>query len=280
MRIHHLNCGTDCPFGGAIFDGRSKGALGHLICHCLLVETDAGLVLVDTGYGLRDVREPFPRLSRPFAAMLNIRLREEETAVRQIERLGFSPDDVRHIVITHLDFDHAGGLEDFPNATVHLTRAELETYRTKRQGFIMKNRYRPMQVDEVRAWRTYDPQGDGWFGFEAVRQLDGLPPEILLIPLKGHTWGHAGVAIDTPEGWLLHAGDAYFYRDEVRRPDRRCTPGLRAYQTMMEVDRASRLANQDRLRALSLDRAAGVRMICAHDVVEYEACAGGRALTA
>ncbi|WP_309090760.1 MBL fold metallo-hydrolase [Phenylobacterium sp.] len=280
MRIHHLNCGTDCPLGGAIFDGRSKGALGHLICHCLLVETDAGLVLVDTGYGLRDVREPFPRLSRPFAAMLNIRLREEETAVRQIERLGFSPDDVRHIVITHLDFDHAGGLEDFPNATVHLTRAELETYRTKRQGFIMKNRYRPMQVDEVRAWRTYDPQGDGWFGFEAVRQLDGLPPEILLIPLKGHTWGHAGVAIDTPEGWLLHAGDAYFYRDEVRRPDRRCTPGLRAYQTMMEVDRASRLANQDRLRALSLDRAAGVRMICAHDVVEYEACAGGRALTA
>lgn len=280
MRIHHLNCGTDCPFGGAIFDGRSKGPLGHLICHCLLVETDAGLVLVDTGYGLRDVREPFPRLSRPFAAMLNIRLREEETAVRQIERLGFSPADVRHIVITHLDFDHAGGLEDFPNATVHLTRAELETYRTKRQGFIMKNRYRPMQVDEVRAWRTYDPQGDGWFGFEAVRQLDGLPPEILLIPLKGHTWGHAGVAIDTPESWLLHAGDAYFYRDEVRRPDRRCTPGLRAYQTMMEVDRASRLANQDRLRALSLHRAAGVRMICAHDVVEYEACAGGRALTA
>ncbi|MGA0607583.1 MBL fold metallo-hydrolase [Phenylobacterium sp. VNQ135] len=280
MRIHHLNCGTDCPFGGAVFDGRSKGPLGHLVCHCLLVETDAGLVLVDTGYGLRDVRDPFPRLSRPLAAMLNIRLREEETAVRQVERLGFSPADVRHIVITHLDFDHAGGLEDFPNATVHLTRTEFETYRTERRGFIMKNRYRPMQVDEVRNWRTYDAEGDGWFGFDAVRQLDGLPPEILLIPLKGHTWGHAGVAVDTDDGWLLHAGDAYFYRDEVRRPDRRCTPGLRGYQTMMEVDRASRLANQGRLRALSLDRAAGVRMICAHDVVEFEACAGGRPLAA
>jgi glyoxylase-like metal-dependent hydrolase (beta-lactamase superfamily II) len=278
MRIHHLNCGTDCPFGGAFFDGRSKGPLGHLVCHCLLIETDAGLVLVDTGYGLRDVREPFPRLSRPFAAMLNIRLREEETAVRQIERLGFSPADVRHILITHLDFDHAGGLEDFPNATVHLTRTEFETYSSRRQGFIMKNRYRPMQVDEVRNWRTYDPQGERWFGFGAVRQLEGLPPEILLIPLRGHTWGHAGVAIATDDGWLLHAGDAYFYRDEVRRPDRRCTPGLRGYQTMMEVDRAARLANQDRLRALSLDRAGDVRMICAHDVVEYEACADGRPL--
>jgi hypothetical protein len=28
MRIHHLNCGTDCPVGGALFDGRSKGVLG------------------------------------------------------------------------------------------------------------------------------------------------------------------------------------------------------------------------------------------------------------
>lgn len=49
MRIHHLNCGTDCPFGGALFDGRSKGLTGHLVCHCLLIETNEGLVLVDTG---------------------------------------------------------------------------------------------------------------------------------------------------------------------------------------------------------------------------------------
>lgn len=277
MRIHHINCGTDCPFGGAAFDGRSKGPLGHLVCHCLLIETAEGLVLVDTGYGLRDVREPFPRLSRPFAAMLNIRLRERETAVRQVEALGYSPADVRHIVLTHLDFDHAGGLEDFPKARVHVMAAELEAVE-RRTGFVPRNRYRPMQLDEVRNWRRYEPDGEGWFGFQSVRQLEGLPHEILMIPLKGHTWGHAGVAVDTGSGWLLHAGDAYFYRDEVRRPERGCTPGLRLYQNMMEVDRAARLDNQARLRALSLDPAAGVRLICAHDVVEYEAAAAGRPL--
>src|SRR4051812_28468574 len=148
MRIHHLNCGTDCPLGGALFDGRSKGLTGRLVCHCLLVETDAhGLVLIDTGYGLHDVRHPHrpphPRITRTMRAMLNIKLREEETAIRQIEALGFSPSDVRHIVLTHLDFDHAGGLEDFPEAAVHLMDAEFSAAPGPRRGFVSRNRYRP-----------------------------------------------------------------------------------------------------------------------------------------
>jgi glyoxylase-like metal-dependent hydrolase (beta-lactamase superfamily II) len=282
MRIHHLNCGTDCPVGGALFDGRSKGPLGRLVCHCLLIETEAGLVLVDTGYGLKDVdhphRPPEPRITRAMRTMLNIRLREEETAIRQVERLGFSGADVRHIVLTHLDFDHAGGLEDFPQATVHLMDAEYSAATGPRPGFVLRNRYRPVQFDEVRHWRRYSGQGEAWFGFPAVRGLDGLPPEILMVPLPGHTWGHAGVAVDSGAGWLLHAGDAYFYRKEVRQAKRQCTPGLRAYQTMMEVDRAARLANQARLRRLSLERGGDVRVLCAHDPVEFERAAAGAPL--
>jgi glyoxylase-like metal-dependent hydrolase (beta-lactamase superfamily II) len=99
-----------------------------------------------------------------------------------------------------------------------------------------------------------------------------------MVPLPGHTWGHAGVAIEGPQGWLLHAGDAYFYRGEMREAKRRCTPGLRAYQTMMEVDRELRLSNQERLRRLSRDASAGVRLVCAHDPVEFERCAAGTPL--
>ncbi|HEY0625165.1 MAG TPA: MBL fold metallo-hydrolase [Allosphingosinicella sp.] len=283
MRIHHLNCGTDCPFGGAIFDGRSKGLTGRLVCHCLLIETPAhGLVLVDTGYGLKDVdhphRKPDERITKTMRSMLNIKLREEETAIRQIEALGHSPADVRHILLTHLDFDHAGGLEDFPNATVHLMDAEYSAATGPRRGFVPRNRYRPSQFNEVKEWRRYTGQGEPWFGFDSVRDLEGLPPELLLVPLPGHTWGHAGVAIRTGESWFLHAGDAYFYRGEMRSLKRRCTPGLRFYQTMMEVDRDRRLANQDRLRGLSLDEKAAVRIICAHDPVEFERCAAGRPL--
>jgi glyoxylase-like metal-dependent hydrolase (beta-lactamase superfamily II) len=284
MRIHHLNCGTDCPLGGALFDGRSKGLTGRVVCHCLLIETDRdGLVLVDTGYGLRDVarphEKPHPRITRAMRTMLNIKLREEETALRQVEALGFAAADVRHIVLTHLDFDHAGGLEDFPGATIHLMDAEYSAASGPRRGFVPRNRYRPAQWDEVTSWRRYTGQGEGWFGFEAVRELDGLPPDILMIALPGHTWGHAGIAVARDGGgWLLHAGDAYFYRDEMRQPKRRCTPGLRAYQTMMEVDRRQRLANQARLRELSIARKHEVRVICAHDAVELERCRQGRPL--
>ena len=283
MRIHHLNCGTDCPLGGALFDGRSKGLTGRLVCHCLLIETDAhGLVLIDTGYGLKDVHHPHeapnPRITKTMRALLNIKLREEETAVRQVQALGFKPEDVRHIVLTHLDFDHAGGLEDFPHAMVHVMDKEYSAATGPRHGFVPRNRYRPRQIDGVTNWRLYSSRGEGWFGFDTVRDLEGLPPEILMVPLPGHTWGHAGIAISGPSGWLLHAGDAYFYRGEMREAKRRCTPGLRAYQTMMEVDRELRMTNQERLRRLSIERRAELRILCAHDPLEFERFAAGNPL--
>lgn len=128
MRVDHLDCISSCPLGGKLFDGRTPSLLrrGELTCHCLLVESDDGLVLIDTGFGLRDVADPRSRLSAFFLLMLKPELREEMTAVRQIERLGVSAADIRHIVLSHLDFDHAGGLDDFPHATVHMLRIERD----------------------------------------------------------------------------------------------------------------------------------------------------------
>ena len=277
FKIHHLNCGTCCPWGGRLFDGTSKGLLtGHIVCHCLLIETDAGLVLVDTGFGTRDVRDPDHRLARFFRLLNNIQLRPEETALAQILALGFDPRDVRHIILSHLDFDHAGGIEDFPNAAIHVTAREKEVAdRGKGGALVGTRRYRPQQWDEAMDWRLY-PFGGGerWFGFDAVRSLAGLPPEILLVPLAGHTWGHSGVAIDTGAGWLLNAADAYFYRGEIGDQSRRCPPGMRGYQRLMEVDHGARMANQERLRRLSLDHQADVRIFCSHDAVELAALAG------
>lgn len=271
MRIHHLNCGTHCPLGGAIFDGSSRGPLAHIVTHCLLIETEQGLVLVDTGYGVQDAAQPHARLSRLWPAVLNVRLRERDTALRQVEKLGFSARDVRHIVLTHLDFDHAGGLEDFPEARVHVMERERDAAESKRRAFVANQRYRPLQWDDVRDWRTYAAGGDPWFGFEAVRDLDGLPPEILMVPLRGHTAGHAGVAVCTGTGWLLNAGDAYMHHDQMDACRPRCPWGLGIYQRVMDFDRPARLANQERLRELKRDAGAEISIFCSHDTCELAA---------
>lgn len=274
MRIHALNCVSTCPLGGYLMDGETTGSLrGRLTCTCLLVETGSGLVLVDTGFGLRDVAAPRTRLSRFFLALLKPDLREEMTAIRQIEALGFSPRDVRHIVLTHLDFDHAGGLDDFPWATVHLMRTERDDA-SAQKTWLDRQRFRPQQWGTRAHWKVYEGgEGEPWFGFDCVRELEGLPEEILLIPLVGHTLGHAGVAIKSHGPWLLNAGDAYFFHREMDPLKPTCTPGLRAYQRLMEKDRSSRLWNQERLRALKRNWAGQVEICCSHDPREFRALA-------
>jgi len=123
----------------------------------------------------------------------------------------------------------------------------------------------------VQRWISYEDEGEPWFGFDAVRDLRGLPPEILFVPLRGHTLGHAGIAVRENGGrWLLVAGDAYFDHDELDLDHPRCTPGLRFYQWLMEKDRRARLANQRHLRELLRDHGGEVRIVCSHDPREME----------
>lgn len=272
MRIHHLNCMTMCPVGGMLMDGRAHLFLSaaKLVCHCLLVETERqGLVLVDTGFGTRDAHEPGRRLSPLFRRLNRPTLDEGETALRQIQRLGFKADDVRHIMLTHLDFDHAGGLDDFPQASIHLLARERDTARAQKT-WLDRQRFRPQQWSSLSRWTPYEPSGERWHGFESVRAAKDLEDEILLIPLPGHTHGHAGVAVRRSEGWLLHCGDAYFFNGEMDLARPHCTPGLAAYQTMMEQDRGLRLANQQRLRDLVKQHGESVQVFCAHDATEFE----------
>jgi glyoxylase-like metal-dependent hydrolase (beta-lactamase superfamily II) len=174
-------------------------------------------------------------------------------------------------VVTHLDLDHAGGLGDFPSATVHLLADEHEAALHPKTR-LERQRYRPVHWAHAPKWALHKPAGERWFGFECVRQIDGLPPELLLVPLSGHTRGHTAVVVNDGSRWLLHAGDAYFHRGEMDPDRRRCPPLLDAFQRIVEIDGALRLKNQERLRALARENSDKVRVFCAHDPVELERC--------
>lgn len=236
---------------------------GRMIAHVLVVETERGLVLVDSGFGVDDCRDPRRRVGE-VRALIRPVLDESECAINQLARLGFAAQDVRHIVLTHLDLDHAGGLSDFPWAKVHVHRREHAAAFTSSNLFD-RARYRRAQFAHGPEWVLHEESGERWNGFECVRELDGVPPEILLLPLHGHTRGHTGVAIDAGGRWLLHAGDAYFHRDEVHAAARWCPPGLDVFQRIVQADGAARMKNQERLRELRRTRGAEVRIFSAHD---------------
>jgi glyoxylase-like metal-dependent hydrolase (beta-lactamase superfamily II) len=195
MAVYHLNCGSMQPYWPRV----------QVIVYCLLVETDDGLLLVDTGLGMGDHLNP-SRLMRVFTALMRSPRDPEETAIRQIARLGHDRGDVRHIVCTHLHLDHAGGLPDFPQARVHVHRPEYEAAMARRG--IWGKFYRPEHWAHGPSWVPYDLGDETWFGFPCMPVEEGLSPRVLLVPLPGHTAGHCGVVVETEGGWLLHCGDA------------------------------------------------------------------------
>ncbi|MET8853047.1 MBL fold metallo-hydrolase [Amycolatopsis sp. NPDC004625] len=267
MRVHHLNCGTMRPLGGRLIDGR-PGLLRRatMVCHCLLLETDTGLVLVETGMGTPAAVDRNAWLGAGFVRQSNPVADPAQTAIAQVRALGFDPMDVRDIVLTHLDLDHAGGLIDFPWARVHVHAEELRAFTEPRAD--ERGRYRRIQFAHGPQWTSYADTGEPWFGFDAVRQLDGLPPEILLVPLAGHTRGHAGVAVDTGHGWLLNAGDSFFFHGQVSA-DPHCPPGLRWFEGHMETVKRARLDNHRRLRQLVQEHGGEVTVFAAHDETEF-----------
>jgi glyoxylase-like metal-dependent hydrolase (beta-lactamase superfamily II) len=245
---------------------------GRLVCHCFVVETNDGLALVDTGLGTADVEGERGRLPPPFRLIANPVLKLGETALSQLRRLGFRQEDVRHVVITHLDVDHAGGLSDFPAAAVHLHEVEHKAA-TRLATWHERARYRPAQWAHGPRWRPHAHAGERWMGFDSVRPLAGTTDDILLVPLFGHSRGHSGVAVKTAAGWLLHAGDAYFAQDEIHTTPPRCPPALAGFQSLVAFDEAARRNNQGRLRELASRSNAGVTIVCAHDPAEFDEAA-------
>ncbi|WP_216822909.1 MBL fold metallo-hydrolase [Aeromicrobium sp. A1-2] len=237
--------------------------MSEVICHVLLCETDDGLVLVDSGLGRHDFADP--KRMGPARLMLRPERDDAKTAVGQIEALGFRADDVAHIVLTHMDFDHIGGAADFPGATIHTT-ADEHDWAVVNPNLTSKLRYAQKQWAYGPTFQTHAGPGDPWkHGLSGIEVLPG----ITYVPMPGHTRGHAAVAVDAGErGLLVHAGDAVFDASSYAATSPSGTPltkvrRMRAFETAMAEDRKRITGNHAALRLLNDED--GITVLNAHD---------------
>ena len=253
MPIHHLNCMT-FRFGVPS------------ITHCLLLETAEGLVLVDTGLGLDDHERP-TRKMRIFQALNRVPNKPQETAIRQVVKLGYTPEDVRHIILTHLHLDHCGGLPDFPWAKVHVLAAEHQAATQEHQkGFINWFGYEAEHWAHGPDWVLYEPRGEEWFGLPCATVQGIESVRIRLVPLIGHSAGHCGVAIQTDDGWLMHCGDAYV-RDVQIDP---VNPGSPFPRWMRIFDKALfPSAAHQILQTLQREHGGEIKLFASHDRIKF-----------
>ncbi len=238
-----------------------------MVCHVLLVESDAGLVLVDTGFGTRDCADP-GRFGRIRRHLIRPRFDPDETAIRQIEKLGFHRSDVRHIVVTHFDADHIGGLADFPDAQVHVTSEEA--FAAMRSRSIQNRiRFRPPQWAHGPHIVEHHVDGEAWRGFAAAKELTEIGPGFVLVSLPGHTEGHACVAVDAGHRWVLHGGDSFYHPGTIA--DALPMPRLTALlEKLVAADREKVRQNHDRLAELYRAGHPDLMMLCSHDTTLFE----------
>ncbi len=163
--------------------------------NCLLLRRDGMTVLVETGCG-----DKWMPAERDFYAI------EDRTVVDALHEIAIAPEDVDLVVVTHLHFDHAGGLTRiegggadarvvpvFPNAEVVVQRTELEDATANRST--MTRTYLPNHIE---------PMG------HRFRPVDGnaqILPGLRVQPLPGHTPGMHGVFVETDDGTIVFPGD-------------------------------------------------------------------------
>ena len=166
-----------------------------------------------------------------------------DDAVSLLAQVSVTPADVSHVVMSHLHYDHAGGLCQFPHATVHIHRAELPFAFWPPVYQLDPPAYLRHEYEAVERWHELhgecDILGDG---------------RLIAFPTPGHTAGHQSLLVHLESGPVVLTGDAAYDLDKMRA--RRLPSVLWSPDAMV--------ASWERLEAL--ERSLGATLLVTHEI--------------
>jgi glyoxylase-like metal-dependent hydrolase (beta-lactamase superfamily II) len=186
----------------------------------LIHHPTAGPFLVDTGLHPSVAAKPSANMGRLLAAVGRPQLEPGEDLPAQLRARGIDPKAIRLVVMTHLHFDHASGMSEFPNATFVISQAEWIAATTDRRPLLRG--YRPAHYDYAFDYRTLDYDGERIGSYSTFGRTFDLfgDASVRLAFTPGHTAGHQAVICRLRERDLLIAGDAiYTFRQLLGGPE-------------------------------------------------------------
>jgi len=206
-----------------------------------VIEHPDGNVLFDTGGHPALIDNPRERLGDA-ADAFEVTMKEGDDVVAQLGAGGFQPSDVQSVVLSHLHYDHAGGVEFFPEARFYAQQRELEFAHWP--PVYQREIYLPADFDHPVEWveltGDHDLFGDG---------------RVMVFPTPGHTAGHQSMLVrfEQDRAIVLVADAAYL----PRNIDENILPGIVWSPDAM-------VASWRRIR--ELQRRHGAELLFTHDL--------------
>ncbi len=241
LRVYALTCGwLSCDMAMML-----EGVAGQVRfpVPAYLIEHPKGRVLFDAGLHPDAEADPFGRIGA-LAKSFKVEIAPQETIQAQLQAVEVDPEGIDVLISSHLHFDHAGGIEQIPNATIVIQQREWEA--GHRPEMIEANGFNPHDYDLGHRIQqvvgAHDLFGDG---------------SIVTLPTYGHTPGHQSLQLAMDSGPLVLSADACYFKrslDELHLP-------------ALVNDREEMLAS---LRLLQKLRSAGATIFFGHDPEFWE----------
>jgi glyoxylase-like metal-dependent hydrolase (beta-lactamase superfamily II) len=241
VRLYGCVCGHFHAPGEGL--GMTPGVRVTVPVPFYVIDHPDGVALFDCGVPEAMLDREDSYLKALQAEAFDVVLTPDETLGRHLERLEIDPARVRYAVVSHLHFDHAGGLKDLPNAKLVVQRREWEAGfdREAAGRYGLARRYFDLGHQVMQVDGEHDLFGDG---------------SVRLVPSHGHTPGHQSARVKSEAGDHILVGDACYHCEVVE---------TRRFPDYSDHDAMNR--SLDRLLAL---REPGTVMVFGHDPAQWD----------
>jgi glyoxylase-like metal-dependent hydrolase (beta-lactamase superfamily II) len=205
----------------SIKGGRKQNIQFHALWG-LIEHPEHGYILYDTGYTHRfyEATKRFP--NKIYGLITKVKINADEEVANQLKANGISPDDIKHVIITHFHADHVAGMCDFKNATFYTSKtAYAYTIKLPRPIAFSKGVLKHLLPSDLSKRVVFiDEQCPHTQDAILGRQYDLFGDNsILIYDLPGHAAGQIGILLETEKQRYFLIADACWlkrsYQDYV-----------------------------------------------------------------